>query len=469
MGGGAGFLRNDWLTQTTDPTPVFSLLVSFTSRYLDERFFYLYHALLSGIYIYSLLGIATLLFGFQNSKPKQLILLTVIAGMHSPLFADLSYKFVKFNLWHLNSGVANKWLLGPNAQPATFGVLFILSIYLFLLDRPLPATLTGTLAATIHPSYLLGAATLVLSYMTVTMKRHHDARGALRIASWALIATLPILLYTCISFRPTTIELMGKANDILVNFRIPHHARIADWLDALVYVKLAMVGLAIYLVRKTALAPVLSIALLVATTLTIIQALTGSNSLALILPWRLSVFLVPISVSIIVAFCMFYVFKRVPALNRHEWLLSVFALAILSFLVLTGASRMASSFAHGPDGPEIPMMEFVKRTSSPTDIYLIPAEMEGFRLYAGASVVIDFESIPYKDVEVLEWYGRIQSIDLLYGLEGGSYCGVLRSLAERYRASHIVVKTLPQQQICKFMELSYKDNAYSIYRLKFAR
>src|SRR5262245_50796345 len=54
---GDGLLRDDWLANTLDPTPVFSGLVAFTVRFLHPWFFHLYHALLVGIYAAAMLGL----------------------------------------------------------------------------------------------------------------------------------------------------------------------------------------------------------------------------------------------------------------------------------------------------------------------------------------------------------------------------------------------------------------------------
>src|SRR6516165_2538625 len=48
--GGLGFLNEDWLANTADPTPVFSALVAFTYRYLSESLFYVYYLLILGAY-----------------------------------------------------------------------------------------------------------------------------------------------------------------------------------------------------------------------------------------------------------------------------------------------------------------------------------------------------------------------------------------------------------------------------------
>jgi hypothetical protein len=49
---GIGFLKQDWLANTLDPTPVFSELTFLTYRLLRlEALFYIFYALLMGIYM----------------------------------------------------------------------------------------------------------------------------------------------------------------------------------------------------------------------------------------------------------------------------------------------------------------------------------------------------------------------------------------------------------------------------------
>src|SRR5437763_2112104 len=51
---GAGTLNEDWLANTKDPTPAFSWLVEQTAKTLPRETFYVYHALLMGVYVVSL-------------------------------------------------------------------------------------------------------------------------------------------------------------------------------------------------------------------------------------------------------------------------------------------------------------------------------------------------------------------------------------------------------------------------------
>src|SRR3954453_23712953 len=54
---GEGNLADDWLAGTLDTTPVFSLLVEGTARFLHPWAFYAYHALLLGVYAAALLSL----------------------------------------------------------------------------------------------------------------------------------------------------------------------------------------------------------------------------------------------------------------------------------------------------------------------------------------------------------------------------------------------------------------------------
>src|ERR1051326_3458416 len=54
---GVGQLRDDWLAQTLDPTPLFSALVCFTVKWLHPSVFHVYHAMLLGVYAISMLAI----------------------------------------------------------------------------------------------------------------------------------------------------------------------------------------------------------------------------------------------------------------------------------------------------------------------------------------------------------------------------------------------------------------------------
>jgi len=74
-----GFLRQDWLASTVDPTPLFSKLIEISYRYLKSSYvFYFYYVVLMGLYLYSLLGIAK--FTFPKIKTPALWMTYIAAS-----------------------------------------------------------------------------------------------------------------------------------------------------------------------------------------------------------------------------------------------------------------------------------------------------------------------------------------------------------------------------------------------------
>jgi hypothetical protein len=166
---GAGLvLERDWLANTLDPTPGLQPARRLsTYRFLHlEVLFYGYYALLMGIYLFSLLGIASLLFKLRDSWAKTLLFLALVIAVHSAALRFALSRVIGINWTYvLEDGVADQRMLGPVFQPSAFGVLLLLSIYLFLLRRP-----------TRHPSATLAASIIP---PTCSARRHRSTCGHL--------------------------------------------------------------------------------------------------------------------------------------------------------------------------------------------------------------------------------------------------------------------------------------------------
>src|SRR5262249_1411410 len=134
---GVGFLRDDWLAGTADPTPVFSALVAVTQRWLHPCLFYLYYALILGVYVASPTGLFSFPAGGRDTPRLRLAFLAALLLVHSAAVRGLSYRLVGFDYpWFLQAGVAGQYVLGAMFQPSTFGVFLILSVALFVKGRP---------------------------------------------------------------------------------------------------------------------------------------------------------------------------------------------------------------------------------------------------------------------------------------------------------------------------------------------
>ncbi len=462
---GVGYLARDWLANTADPTPVFSSLVEFTQRLVHwEPIFYGYYALLMGIYCFSLYGIARLLFAIDKSNVHALFFLAMFFLIHSAGLRFALSRLIGVNWTYiLEDGVADQRMLGPVFQPSAFGVLLAFSIYLFLNRRPFLAIVAACLAAIFHPTYLISAACLTLAYMAITYRETRNMKTPLALGIIALVLVSPILGQTFAIFGGTNPAMAEESRQILIDFRIPHHALVSQWFDATAVVKMLIVLFALVIVRKTRLFMIVFLPFCIGVILTLIQLVTQNSALAVIFPWRVSIFLVPLSVTILIAHfgnrLIDRLFHRKPGTGRG---LIVACLAIILLSVISGASRFTLDLIRKANIPEAHVFSYVSMHKQPADLYLTPTKMQDFRLVTGAPVFTEFKSIPYKDSDILEWYRRISLNNRFYQ---DMDCKLLSSLVENEGITHVVIESEAQFKGCSFTSQQYQDNNFQVYRV----
>ncbi len=462
---GLGYLDQDWLANTADPTPVFSTLVELTYHLFNwDPIFYGYYALLMGIYLFSLFGIARSLFSIDKSTTHALFFLAIFFLIHSAGLRFALSRLIGVNWTYiLEDGVADQRMLGTVFQPSAFGVLLALSIYLFLNHRPYLAIITACLASIFHPTYLLSAALLTLAYMTISFCETRQVKTPLGLGVVALILVSPVLYQSFSLFwgmDPVSVE---KARQILINFRLPHHALVTQWFDATALVKVFFILFAMLVVRKTRLFTVLALSFCIAVILTIIQVATRNVALALLFPWRVSIFLVPISVTILLAYFgnRFIDWLITQKRFSDRWI-SGASLVIISFAVISGACRFTLDLIRKTTIPEQTLFSYLSTHKQSTDLYLVPSKMQDFRLATGAPVFTEFKSIPYKDTDVLEWYRRILLNNSFYQ---DLNCNLLSSLVNNDGITHIITNRFSQFMGCSFISIQYQDQNFQVYHV----
>ena len=468
---GFGFLDNDWLANTIDPLPAFSGLVFITARVFPNGIpFYLYYALILGVYFAAVLGIMDIVFDIRKQRTQLLVFLSLFLVLHSAAFRFLLTSVLGVtDPFLLEGGMAGQRLLGQVLQPSTFAVFLVLSIYLFLKKKPYLSLASMAVAIYFHSVYLLPGALMVLSYMWTTYREERSAVKALALGAAALLLVSPTLVYTASIFRPSSSEVITRVNDILVNFRNPHHANLLAWWDWMAAVKVVIIVVALWIVRKTRLFPILAIMSLGSVFITFIQLITNSDWLALIYPWRASIVLVPLSSSVILAFMV----TRIPALSRiraqepPRWTLLAM-LILITGLMIAGIARfqLETGILQGENSR--PMMEFVSEHKSPSDTYLVPTDMRNFRLTTGAPIFINFKSVPYLDTDVLEWYDRVRRARFFFRdrVEGVD-CDLLRQFQEEYGITHVVLDEDLLDLSCPQLGAElYRDELYAVYRIE---
>jgi len=462
---GVGDLADDWLVSTKDSTPVFSFLARLVFQYFDPVLFYMIYAVLLGLFLLSLVGIC---YSLQpEMQPRFALMLTVLLiTLHS---AALRYVLGRIpgDHWEylLEAGFAGQRLLGPVLQPSSFGVLLLFSIFLYMRRKPFAAVLMAVLAATVHPTYLLSAAALTLAYMAGTWLETRKLKQPMLIGLAALAAVLPVLAYVAGSFTPTSAEVTRRAQELLVTFRIPQHTQIAMWFDVTAVFKLLMLTGALVLTRRTRLFPLFLVPSSVMVLLTGLQVALDSNQMALLFPWRLSTWLVPLSLAVLASAALKLLLTRYDQLKPVPLILAGSVLLVV-LLAAVGGAKFRIEYQRRQADPAVPMMAYVRKHSEGEQVYMIPPKLQIFRLQTGEPVMVEFKSIPYQDEEVLEWYNRVKLAQNFYRNKIEYIdCDRLDEASELYGVTHVVLGKNQLGLSCPGMEEQYRDDAYGVYLL----
>ena len=466
---GMGFLRHDWLANTVDPTPVFSTLVELTARYLHDGVFFVYFLLLAGVYFSGLIGLTVRTAPVDASRTRFLAYLAIVLGMHSALLATLSLPTLGIDLRALlTNGVAGQFLMGDILQPSMAGVFLIASIHAFVQDRRKTAVIHAAAAAFLHPTYLLAAGVLIMSYVLAIMNETRNVRQALGLGVLGATLMLPVAVYVIVAFRPTAPPAWAAAQDILMNVRLQHHALVHRWLGTTAYAQLALVCAGLVVARRSRrLFTVLLTSAVVAAVLTVAQVVSGSASLALVFPWRLSVYVVPVASSVLAAAAVSWFHGRyVSDTPQRERLLAWGSVVVLVLLLVGGWQYTQRLADEDRQDASVPVMDFVRRTKSLGDTYAIPPALERFRLYTGAPIFVDRKSIPYKDVELVEWFSRSETAWGLSRLNDPMLvCQAVADLGGRYAVTHAVLRRAQSDGTCARLHPLYEDAEYGVYRV----
>lgn len=489
---GVGYLEDDWLAQTLDPTPLFSGLVAVVYQYLDPRVLYVLFLLIFGIYFQSMVGIFETLAGKTVTPALRLLFCYLLILTHAALPRLASTHTLGIDYpWYLQCGLAGQYILGAVFQPSVFGTLLVLSIYLFLRDRVMAAVVVACVSLYFHATYVLSAAFLTAGFMCVLWLEGRR-RQTVKAGLLALLLAAPVVCLQASTFAPTTEEGFAAAQNILVNLRIPHHSIPAKWLDSVALVQVIWMVLGIVLARGSRLFVVLLLTFLCSLILTLLQVWNDNDTLALLFPWRSSAILVPIATTVILTRLL------LPASAwslRHATLLKSASLAGVATLFVSGLLIQYFELGYRSSEEELALLEYVRTTSRPGETYMLPVQLpkagsgpkgvistsftpaprrdkdshliavdlQRFRLWTGACIVVDFKSVPYKDYEVLEWLQRLQDCKKLYDLEEWTD-GHVDLFLRRYQITHIVTPASKPRDL-RTLRKVYEDRYYIVYRI----
>lgn len=482
---GLGYLSEDWLTNTVDPLPVFSFLIYVTAL-VNQNLFYLYYALILGIYVFSVMGILSTIYQEKWTLTKQVGFFTLFMMLHARWSIVRIEKKYDFNIEFLHSGVAGQYLLGIEFQNSVFGVLLLLSIFAFLKKKYYLAAFLIGLTALFHSAYLFSGALITIAYLLLILWDNLQASQALRpfslpkvaraarqpflLGLFTAVLVLPVLWHNQAYLGGTSPAASAQALSILVHQRIPHHAVPSEFWNATANIQLGIILIGLILAfRSRHLFAIMLSLLLGGLLVSLIQIVTNSDSLALMAPWRVSVLLVPLSTALILAFIVSGVIELFH-LSHPKFLLIFLPLMFYTiFINVGGGINLQDTYGSGRrERRLVQMMDIVKESKQPGDLYLIPPTdnyFDDFRLYTGAPIFINWKSHPYKDSEVLEWYDRVVTADKFYKSGGADKCAQLRELVDKYGITHVVFKSKEVPLACDFATETTRIENFVIYTI----
>jgi hypothetical protein len=464
---GLGTLSEDWLANIPDTVPVFNSLVEWTTRiFHGDVLFYVYYALLMGVYLFSLLGIASLIFDIQKTPRQRLFFLALLIFVHSAAIRfvittvlDADWTYV------LEDGFAGQRMLGPVFEPSVFAVFLVLAVYLFLRRQPILAALAAALAAIMHPTYLLPSGLVVFGFMVSLYLEDHQLKKPFLTGLVALAAVSPVLIYVAATFWGTTPALAAHAQSILVDVRIPHHADIQAWFGAPEAAKIVLIAAALWLVRKTRLFSLMLTISLATVVLILVQTVTRSDALALLFPWRPTILLVPLAMTVLLAVIVKWLLKPREGLRAQElfakalpWLCAV----LIAGSVIAGLVRFGYELERKNEIPEHALFDFVAAHRLPGQVYLIPLKMQDFRLATDTPAYVDFKAIPYIDVRVLDWYSRVLMASEFYQ---NPDCTSFSKFIAEARVTDIILENSQNDLNCNGAAKIYQDEHYKIFMI----
>lgn len=453
-----GMLSRDWFAGTRDAFPLFTW---FSASLIRES------PLLIHAAYYVVLGITGTAFWFiichvttrSGWRGRTLVMaaLTLLFSM------ELSFRTQNlpalFNSGFWTGGLANQHLLGGVFQPYVFGAFLLAAVALHLNNLPKLAVAFIVAATAFHFSFSLSAGSLLLAmgWNIWREERHLERALAIPIIGGVILVALAVL--NLWRFAPTTPDTFARAQAILFNIRLPHHADPRIWWDNLSWLKLGLIGIAVFLCPVRPLRRIILFGIAVAAAGWGAFAFTRSPSIGLAFPWRISVILFPLSLVLVLS----AIVEALSTLRIRRVFVTgavIAATCACLYAALCGAwDLMNVSATRVPQWHAIGAK--VRARLQANDVVLIAPHMEEVRLNTGIPVWVDRKNHPCLDTEVLEWRRRVVAAEAWFAgkpqpLETADPAGRIR-----WVLVDGVIATMPD---INGLTLVDRINSYRLYR-----
>ena len=474
---GYGYLANDWYVSTPDPYPLYSLLVSFTYTYLSMDLFYVYHAVCLGLFAFCLTGIVQRGLEQEFSIYRAVLMLTAIIIVFSVATSiDVSRVFGLdirrvIRMWH---GMADQYLVRRNFEPATIGVLLLVTAWLYLRGNRYLGCVIGGVAVSVDPVYLPHFGLLAISGMILTKQSGATIRQLGFFALVVFLCALPAAIHVIGNFLNSDPVASQEATRIFVRIRAPHHHQIAEWFTPYSVFQLVLGFVVLILSRKKPFFIIFAPLFAALTIILVVQGIAQNDRIGMFQPWRLSVMTTPLSLAALIGYAADFVSEHKDGVWRYVRYSAVPACIIVSLIwAYRGVQYRNHTFRSRVYAKSEPVCTYVRNHASPTDQYILPWHFDGhensFRFRTGVPLYVEWKTVSFYPDSTVEWYRRMSVHSEVYSRQPLSREFIHR-LDSQERLTHIVTNARRRARFDTVDGLRsvYADRHYSIYRVESA-
>ncbi len=291
-------------------------------------------------------------------------------------------------------GVAGHPLVTDYFQASNISVLVLLGTGFFWWGAPRAAMLCLGLAAVVHSHWLVISAPLALLIGWEVWRGGRPRLAGGLVLAFVLLSAPAFVLGPLRFAGAHDLDTLATFN----NWRNPHHAVVSVWWDAGEALKLAVIALATGLAwwrLPARVGGVLGVYALYIGGGIALAALTDAEALKMLVPWRASAFVLPLSYLVLLSVLT----RRGGAV----WVVGGVGL----FGLVYGLVVVAWAWPGARWDYTTPEIEMTRAHTQPDDLILIPPRLdEGFRLYARRPVFVTFKAAHQHSLG--DWLRRIR-------------------------------------------------------------
>lgn len=399
--GASADARSDWFRNTLDPYPLFSAVAKSVYAWAGTGGFRVLALLGTVIAMTSVFWLARLLAG-QTNRSNTALLGTVAVGL-----------LVRPDSLNAFEGVGGQYIVSTPAyvQPSMFGCFLLLAIpCLFAALNAkgdarkwlvAAAFVLAALSCALHPTYIVSVGILLAALFIANIWQGEKAHILyFAFAGFALVAIAVAANPAVISMAISSPDYSLAAKRFAFE-RIPQHTRLNDWKlgdIARFSVMLLAVPVAERKLEHPGLARFLASALIIATIATLVVQLMGQAKLALLFPSRVSVFIMPVSLTVIAVWIASYAARMAPLWNWR---------GVAIILVSCSALYGCISTLREKSPAETDERTALVKTVHPSGVGLVPLDSDNVRLNAQTNIYVDWKSPPYAGADLIEWWRRV--------------------------------------------------------------